>query len=144
MASNSPLGLGNSLGKTVSGFSNSFNFDWNSAKDAGKTTLQGGVQAFAKELNSQENALGGVLGSTGSSTGNAIAGIQGAFKEQVRQLEAVQSEATVAMQDYATGGEIPLHQVMMRVNRAELSLQLATQVRNKILSAYQEVSHMQI
>ncbi|MFN7311128.1 MAG: flagellar hook-basal body complex protein FliE [Vampirovibrionales bacterium] len=37
-----------------------------------------------------------------------------------------------------------MHNVMMSVNKAEMSLKLATQVRNKMVSAYQDIARMQI
>lgn len=37
-----------------------------------------------------------------------------------------------------------LHEVMMRLENAKLSFELAVQVRNKLLEAYQEIMRMQI
>ena len=59
-------------------------------------------------------------------------------------MNQLQQDAQTAIQDYAAGGDTPVHQVMLAVNKAELSLQLATQVRNRMVAAYQDVSKMQI
>jgi flagellar hook-basal body complex protein FliE len=66
------------------------------------------------------------------------------LKGELERVNTLQQEANTAIQDYAAGGDTPVHQVMLAVNKAELSLQLATQVRNKMVAAYQEVSRMQI
>ena len=66
------------------------------------------------------------------------------LKEELQRVNQLQQDAHSAIQDYAAGGDTPVHQVMLAVNKAELSLQLATQVRNKMVMAYQEVSRMQI
>ena len=66
------------------------------------------------------------------------------LKSELQRVNQLQQDAHTAIQDYAAGGATPVHQVMLAVNKAELSLQLATQVRNKMVMAYQEVSRMQI
>ena len=66
------------------------------------------------------------------------------LKSELHRVNQLQQDAHTAIQDYAAGGDTPVHQVMLAVNKAELSLQLATQVRNKMVMAYQEVSRMQI
>lgn len=42
-----------------------------------------------------------------------------------------------------TGGETDLAQVMINMTEAQLSLQTATQVRNKALEAYNDIKNMQ-
>jgi flagellar hook-basal body complex protein FliE len=79
---------------------------------------------------------------------SALEGNFGGFgetlKNEISKVNAIQLQADGAMQDYATGGDTPLHQVMLSINKAELSLQLATQVRNKLVNAYQDISRMQV
>jgi flagellar hook-basal body complex protein FliE len=67
-----------------------------------------------------------------------------ALKTELERVNQLQQDAQTAIQDYAAGGDTPVHQVMLAVNKAELSLQLATQVRNRMVAAYQDVSKMQI
>lgn len=50
-------------------------------------------------------------------------------------------QATVAM---AAGTETSTHDVMIALSRARLDLQLVVQVRNRLMSAYQEISRMQV
>jgi flagellar hook-basal body complex protein FliE len=52
-----------------------------------------------------------------------------------------QAEAKVAGVLTGTGAEV--HSALIAVERADLSFQLMMQVRNKIVSAYQEISRMQ-
>jgi flagellar hook-basal body complex protein FliE len=44
----------------------------------------------------------------------------------------------------ATGGAENLHDVIMSMEKAGLTLQYAIQIRNKVLEAYQSVIQMQI
>jgi flagellar hook-basal body complex protein FliE len=60
--------------------------------------------------------------------------------EQVEQLHTdAQAGATEMMQ---SGGQ-DLHNVMIAVEKADISFQLMMQVRNKIVNAYQEISRLQ-
>lgn len=50
-------------------------------------------------------------------------------------------QATVAL---AAGAEPSTHDVMIAMSRARLDLQLVVQVRNRLMSAYQEIARMQV
>ena len=47
-------------------------------------------------------------------------------------------------EDLAKGGPTSIHDAMIAAEKAELSLQMAVQVRNKILTAYTEINSMAI
>jgi flagellar hook-basal body complex protein FliE len=49
-----------------------------------------------------------------------------------------------SIQQLALGGTDNLHQVMMSLERTRLAFELALQVRNKALEAYQELMRMQV
>jgi len=64
-----------------------------------------------------------------------------------QQVSALNQEVVGADTDVrrlALGEAGNLHEVMMRLESAKLSFELAVQVRNKLLEAYQEVLRMQI
>jgi len=52
--------------------------------------------------------------------------------------------ADKAAETFATGGNIDVHSVMIAAEKANMSMQLTMQMRNKILQAYQEISRMQV
>lgn len=60
--------------------------------------------------------------------------------DDIHQLEA-QAEAKVA--GVISGNGADVHSAMIAVEKADLSFQLMMQVRNKIVSAYEEISRMQ-
>ena len=66
------------------------------------------------------------------------------LNNQIQQVNALQVDAQNSAETYATGGDIPIHTVMVATEKAELSLQFALQVRNKLVQAYQDLSHMQL
>lgn len=109
----------------------SFNLEDGTTTPLGAEAIDGLNQHI--KLQNQASAMAGSFGGFGET-----------LKAEISKVNAVQLQADSAMQDYATGGDTPLHQVMISINKAELSLQLATQIRNKLVSAYQDVSRMQV
>jgi flagellar hook-basal body complex protein FliE len=53
-------------------------------------------------------------------------------------------EADSAAKDFAVGQAQSIHETMITMEKADLSLRLLTQVRNKAVEAYQEVIRMQM
>jgi flagellar hook-basal body complex protein FliE len=70
------------------------------------------------------------------------------FKDMLQkaggQLNDSQVKGAQAAVDLATGRADNLHDVVLSMEQANLSLQYAIQVRNKLLEAYQSISSMQI
>ena len=69
----------------------------------------------------------------------------GAFLEgSISEVNKLQQEADQAIQELAAGNEIDIHNTMISLEKAEVSFKLMMQVRNKIITAYEEVMRMQI
>jgi flagellar hook-basal body complex protein FliE len=66
------------------------------------------------------------------------------LKHAINTVNQAQIEADQAVQELATGNEKDIHQTMIALEKAEVSFQLMMQVRNKIVSAYEEIMRMQI
>jgi flagellar hook-basal body complex protein FliE len=64
--------------------------------------------------------------------------------DQVGKLEGMQNEAADASQALATGQASDPEAVVMAVERAQLSMQLAGQIRTKAVEAAQEIFHTQV
>jgi len=60
--------------------------------------------------------------------------------DDVQQLQSAADTKTAALLE---GNGMDVHSAMIAVEKADLSFQLMMQVRNKIVSAYQEISRMQ-
>ena len=95
------------------------------------------------------SSLSGVLGtiSTGSVSAIPAAGKSGEFgtalKNAIQQVDHYQLDANQSIQQFLQGnGE--LHNVALATQRAEMAFDLGMQVRNKVISAYQEVMKMQL
>ncbi len=66
------------------------------------------------------------------------------LKESLAQVNSMQKDAGTAVTNLTTGKNQEIHQTMIAIEKADVSFQLMMQVRNKILSAYEEISRMQI
>lgn len=64
------------------------------------------------------------------------------LQNHLKEVNKLDEVADKAIETYATGGPIELHQVMIAEERADLAMELTMQFRNKVLQAYQEISRM--
>ena len=98
---------------------------------------------------SQIGTAGGVQ-SAGAAASNAISaaktggGFASALAGAIHSVEQPGQQADKSIQNFLSGDGEELHNVALSVQRASLAFDLGLQVRNKIVSAYQEVMKMQI
>ncbi len=64
--------------------------------------------------------------------------------EALGDVNRMQQQAGDKVQKFATGGNLDVHEVMIAMEQAGTALALTTQVRNKLVDAYQELMHMQV
>jgi flagellar hook-basal body complex protein FliE len=87
-------------------------------------------------------------GATGGAQAPAETSGIGSFasmlQNRLESLDAGQQAGNQAAQDIATNRVEDVAQAMLQVEKANVSLQFATQVRNKAIEAYQEILRMQI
>jgi flagellar hook-basal body complex protein FliE len=79
-----------------------------------------------------------------------VPGPEGAhsFSELMRQsfdqVNEYQHQADTAVNELVAGRSKNIHETLLTIERADTSLKLMTQVRNKILDAYREIMRMQV
>jgi flagellar hook-basal body complex protein FliE len=64
--------------------------------------------------------------------------------DKLNDVNNEQINADNATEDFLKGGDTDIHDVMLSTEEARLSLDLAVQIRNKVMDAYQELNKMQI
>jgi flagellar hook-basal body complex protein FliE len=97
------------------------------------------MNALASLHLASPSAVTGPAGLAPSSEHGSFADAIGAAMSQV---ESAQSSAKQAATDLLTGGLGDVHSVALATQKAELSLELFQQVRNKFVQAYQEIMKM--
>ena len=66
------------------------------------------------------------------------------LKDALNKVNEQQVQADQLTEKLVKGENVDLHQVMIAAQKASISLQLALEVRNKVIEAYQEMMRMQI
>ena len=84
-------------------------------------------------------------GATGAASRTVSGGAeQGAFGDMLQTLTQAQGAADQAVTDLATGADRDLHDAVLAVEMESLSFDLAVQVRNRLVDAYQEIFRMSV
>jgi flagellar hook-basal body complex protein FliE len=86
----------------------------------------------------------GASGANGIKPAASDAGSGNFFEELVGKVSDMQAQADGKIRNMVTGDSRELHEVMMAVEKANISFQFLTQVRNKAVEAYQEIMKMPV
>ena len=66
------------------------------------------------------------------------------LQQSLERVDGLQHEADAAARAFALGQAPSVHDTMITMEKADLSLRLTTKVRNKVVEAYQEIMRMQV
>ncbi|MDD3594051.1 MAG: flagellar hook-basal body complex protein FliE [Candidatus Gastranaerophilales bacterium] len=61
-----------------------------------------------------------------------------------KSLNNVANSPDTAMQDMLTGNGADIHDVMMAISKAEMSVTVATQITTKVVQAYEKIMAIQV
>ncbi len=96
----------------------------------------------------------GLLRATSAVAGGRPTGVTGApagtdfaqvLQNSIAEVSQTQQQAEALAANFAAGNKAEnLHEVMLALQKASLSFQEMVQVRNKLVSAYQDVMNMQV
>jgi len=87
--------------------------------------------------------LDGVKGATQIGGGDKVPGFTDLFKQAIGSVNEVQQQASALATSYEKGdGQVSLSQVMVASQKASVSFQAITQVRNRLVDAYKDIMNM--
>jgi flagellar hook-basal body complex protein FliE len=66
------------------------------------------------------------------------------LRDSIDKVNTYQTQADTAIKEAISGRSKNLHETMLAIERADSSLKLMMQVRNKVLDAYKEIIRMQV
>jgi flagellar hook-basal body complex protein FliE len=69
---------------------------------------------------------------------------RGVLEGAIQNVEQTGQVATQAVERFLSGDGQELHSAILAVQRADLTFELGLQVRNKVVSAYQEIMRIQM
>jgi flagellar hook-basal body complex protein FliE len=106
------------------------------------------MQGILSELSSLAGAAGGADAAAGSPAATPATGgdsFAALFDAAINRLDGEVAGAGAKAQSFAAGSrDIPLSDVMVSLEEANLSLQMAGNVRDKVAAAYSTVMNMQL
>lgn len=79
-----------------------------------------------------------------SQVSTAKSGFADIMRSTIAQVNQSQNTSDQAIEQLNTGKAESLHEVMLAVEEADISLKMLVQMRNKVLSAYEEIMRMQV
>ena len=100
-----------------------------------------------------DQMLAELRGATAAAQGKSAQGAQAAggadfsqvLKSAIDQVSQAQQQAQQMTKDFASGqNNVNLQDVMINLQKADLSFQQMVQVRNKLVSAYQNIMNMPV
>jgi flagellar hook-basal body complex protein FliE len=71
-------------------------------------------------------------------------GFQDMFTGAIGQVESMRQQASATVEQFLSGEGDDLHTVALATQKADLAFEMFQQVRNKVVSAYQEIMKMQV
>ena len=101
---------------------------WNGSGMSGVTSGAAGVLTAA------------TAGASGATGGAPFAGM---FRSMVEQTSALDQKASDAVTGLLNGQGVEIHDAMIATQKADMAFELALQVRNKVVGAYQQMMAMQ-
>mgnify|MGYP001767288940 CR=1 FL=1 len=89
--------------------------------------------------------LGNLVGkSTGTTNPKATGSFGEVLKDSIQKVGKLEQDADQEVAKLAKMETQDIHNTMIAIEKADLSFQLMMQVRNKIISAYEEIMRMQV
>lgn len=120
-------------------------------ENLGKTIEMGDAESFVSGPGAaiSESRVQREMEKQGLPRPDAIAGVgDGSFTHMLEQsmgrVNQDQLEADRAIRELVAGKSKNIHETMLAIERADISLKLMMQVRNKVIDAYKEIMRMQV
>ena len=89
-------------------------------------------------------SLGEKTAASHGTGGAPSSGFMNTLQQAIGKANDIQLEAGQATEALMTGQTQNIHQTMVALQEADVSFQLMMQIRNKLVSAYEEIQRMQI
>ena len=106
-----------------------------------------GIDQMLSVLRATAAQAGGRVNETQSASGGAVTQTDFAkiLQNSIDQVNQTQQQAETLAANFAAGdGNDNLHEVMISLQKANVSFQEMVQVRNKLVTAYHDVMNMQV
>jgi len=104
----------------------------------------GGVNPGVGAIGGPTSGVGGTSGIAKSATKSDGVPFADLVQQLIQDTNSQQAGVTQEVNKLVTGESDSIHDVVMTAARADLAFQLVMEIRNKLISSYQEVMRMQV
>lgn len=80
----------------------------------------------------------------GSASGDMLKEFGNLLNDEMQKMSHLENNAKETVQDFAMGKDVPMHQVVMSIEKSDMAFKMAAQVRNHMVRAYREISQMNV
>jgi len=103
------------------------------------------VVSLMNSVLAPSSTVGGIGGSAGGDGAKVSVDFGSVLKSSLDKVDASQQKAESVSRSFEMGSnDVDLHDVMLSLQKANIDMQTAVQVRNKLVSAYQSIMSMSI
>lgn len=104
-----------------------------------------GMNQILTQLKAASDLASGIRASGSVDSGTPQADFAELLESAVDQVNTTQQTANQLNQEFVRGNpDVELHDVMISLQKANISFQSMIQVRNRLVTAYQEIMNMQV
>ena len=96
------------------------------------------IQNISLPLTLSPNAL------TGKNAAEGADSFKNCLLDSIQQVNEMQQQADSAVEKFATGGDVSPAEVLTAVQKADIAFKMMLQIRNKLVSAYEEVEAIRV
>ena len=101
------------------------------------------IQALVGGLSGAREAFANPVSPVAAGAAGAATPFSGLFQSMVQQTSALDAQASTAVTGLLSGQGVEIHDAMIATEKADMAFELALQVRNKAVAAYQQMMGMQ-
>jgi len=104
-----------------------------------------GIEDLLAQLRASAALASGMPAPAAAREANGGADFAALLKGALDRVSESQDRALGLAQDFEAGkGNVPVHEVMLSLQKANIAFQGIVQVRNRLVAAYQDIMNMQI
>lgn len=105
-----------------------------------------GIEGAISPIDKAIRAIDPIITQKSQPSGNEVGGpgFGQILLDQLRGVTELQNQAEAIQQDFVAGKVDSMTDVIMAVQKADLALTFAIELRNKVIEAYQEISRTQL
>lgn len=103
-----------------------------------------GISPIDRIENGGEKQNTAQQGKSSSPVENLANSVGQAFSDGLNNVNNQQNAAYEAAETFASGGDISVHEVMIATQKANLTMQMALQMRNRLINAYTEINNVRV